>query len=203
MAENGFLKVTNAVYKVLDYLPDADPLKNKAKEKALAILENATLLSGAQGWVSLKSYFTGEHEKASAQLLGDIEVLEGYLGIGKNQGWIDSMNFLIITREYQNIKNSFKKSETKKGVEVSAVQHPIADVGQPIKERPAKKEDFSDRQRKILEILKKKEKAQVADLIKELPDITKRTVRRDLDDLLKKGKIARVGEWNQVFYQIA
>ena len=35
-----------------------------------------------------------------------------------------------------------------------------------------------------------------------LPDITKRTIRRDLDELLESGKIVRVGEFNQVFYQI-
>jgi predicted HTH transcriptional regulator len=61
----------------------------------------------------------------------------------------------------------------------------------------------SIRQRKILETLVRSQKAQVSDFIKILPNITKRTIRRDLDDLLKKGKVIRVGEWNQVFYKIA
>src|SRR3989344_525485 len=63
--------------------------------------------------------------------------------------------------------------------------------------------DLSERQNKILSILSRKEKVQVSDIIKEIPKITKRTIRRDLDDLLKKGKIVRVGEWNQVFYKSA
>src|SRR3989338_9110682 len=52
--EHNFVKITGEVYKMLEVLPDSDPLKNKAKEKALAILENATLIFSAQGWVSLQ-----------------------------------------------------------------------------------------------------------------------------------------------------
>jgi DeoR/GlpR family transcriptional regulator of sugar metabolism len=51
--------------------------------------------------------------------------------------------------------------------------------------------------------LDKNKKAQVMDLQKVLPDITKRTIRRDLEDLLRASKIMRMGEFNQVFYKIA
>ena len=61
----------------------------------------------------------------------------------------------------------------------------------------------SNRQKKILEFLGKNEKAQVMDLQTILPDITKRTIRRDLDELLEAGKIARFGDFNQVFYKIS
>ncbi|MBI2050007.1 MAG: DeoR/GlpR transcriptional regulator [Candidatus Staskawiczbacteria bacterium] len=61
---------------------------------------------------------------------------------------------------------------------------------------------ISERQKKILQILNEKGKAQVSDFKNVLIDVTKRTIRRDLDELLKNGKIVRVGEWNQVFYQI-
>jgi predicted HTH transcriptional regulator len=61
----------------------------------------------------------------------------------------------------------------------------------------------SVRQEKILEFLNNNGKAQVMDLQTILPDITKRTIRRDLDELLESGKIIRLGEFNQVFYKIA
>lgn len=180
--ENNVVKITNAVYKVLDFLPDSDPLKNKAKEKALAILENMTLIEKAQDLLLLPK------ENIAFQLSCDIEILEQYLAIGKSQGWIDTVNFLIITKEYGNIKSKIARRPTSDTSDVP-------DVGRP--EIPGK---TSTRQEKILRVLAAKEKAQVSDFIKELPNITKRTVRRDLDDLLKKGKITRVGEWNQVFY---
>ncbi len=215
-------KITNAVYKILDFLPEGDPLKNKAKEKALAILENVTLISSTDGWVSLKSYLSADRAKASVQLLNDIEVLQNYLKVGRHQGWIDNVNFLILTNEYDKIKSkiSFPKevimladisyNQIKEGAEsvknkqeFSVKNNQAANietlaVGQGL----VQEEEYSKRQEKILQILSEREKAQVSDFIKELPNITKRTVRRDLDDLLKRSKIVRVGEWNQVFYQI-
>jgi len=62
---------------------------------------------------------------------------------------------------------------------------------------------FSDRQKKILDFLQEHKKAQVMDLQTILPNITKRTIRRDLDELLKMGRIIRLGEFNQVFYRRA
>jgi DeoR/GlpR family transcriptional regulator of sugar metabolism len=67
---------------------------------------------------------------------------------------------------------------------------------------PKQKSNLTARQQKIIEFLKQKEKAQVADLQQVLPDVTKRTIRRDLDELLVSGIIVRMGEFNQVFYQI-
>ena len=76
--EKDFVKITSALYKVLDFLPEGEPLKNKAKEKALEILDS--------------------------KLVSDIEVFEGYLEIAKNQGWIGGVNYLIIVKQYQDIK---------------------------------------------------------------------------------------------------
>ena len=163
MQEN-FVKIINAIYKVLEFFPEGDPLKNKAKEKALAILENPESK--------------------------DIEVLEKYLELAKWQGWIDSMNFLIIIKELEKIKNGII---AKPEISVFELRHKeIA---------PASRGEFSVRQKRILQFLEKTEKVQVQDIIKEMPNVTKRTIRRDLDDLLKKGEITRIGDFNQVFYQ--
>ena len=254
---NDGVKITNATYKLLDFFPDSDPLKNKAKEKALAVLEGLTLVFGADGWVSLKK------EKAAAQLLDDIEILESYLKLGKRQGWMDNINVLILIKEYDNIKSQIqqpkgligsrlqdpdkvedsRQSRNNRGSSVESGQNleiissplsiahqndleankieieyyattvygdkePVFSEKKPIttetsieKRNPLQVKSFSERQKKILEILKNREKAQVSDIIKEIPNVTKRTLRRDLDDLLKKNTIIRVGEWNQVFYQ--
>ena len=62
--------------------------------------------------------------------------------------------------------------------------------------------ELSERQKKILKILEKEKEAQVWNFTKFFPDVSKRTLRRDLDNLLKKELIIRVGKWNQVFYQL-
>ncbi|OGZ72545.1 MAG: hypothetical protein A2908_01585 [Candidatus Staskawiczbacteria bacterium RIFCSPLOWO2_01_FULL_38_12b] len=200
--EDSFIKLTNTVYSILDCLPENDPLKNRAKEKVLAILENMTLVFGTSGWISLQK------EKASAQLPDDIEVLINYLVVGKTQGWVSSVNFLIITNQYRDIKNNIRPPEgiIKKSIEIanSMVMDPKPPMISSKEQNGALVylEKFSERQDKILHILEAREKTQVSDIIKELPNITKRTIRRDLDDLLKRGKIMRVGEWNQVFYKV-
>ncbi len=210
MDEN-ILKITEAVYKILDIMPEGDPLKNKAKEKALLILENLTLVLDNYKWVSLKDYFSEEKENIKIKILEDIEILENYLGIGKSQGWIRGINFLIIVKGYDDIKNSIKLSRglIKSGLDIAIKNEDKKDKKEIkkgiIKEtkRQGIPEDFSERQKKIIKILSDREKAQVSDIIKEIPNITKRTIRRDLDDLMRKERITRVGEWNQVFYQIS
>jgi DNA-binding transcriptional ArsR family regulator len=163
MYEN-IAKIIGVTYKLLDFFPEGDPLKNKAKERVLAILERPKL--------------------------EDIEVLEKYLELAKGIGWVDSMNFLIIKKEWDTLKVGIAPKR-----EILPKEPRHKDIVQ-------KEELFlSGRQQKILTILTKKEKIQVQDIIKEMPDVTKRTIRRDLDNLLKTGKITRIGEFNQVFYQ--
>lgn len=223
--EENFVKITNATYKLLDFFPEGDPLKNRAKEKVLEILENLTLVFSAKGWASLKK------ERASVQLLDDIEVLESYLKLAKHQGWINNVNFLIFAKEYEKIKSQIivpkgiirqnlkvvletralgDKKQLNPGNDVKTVDNfespeNIQNQASPKtlinQDQPSHK--ASARQGRILQILSEKGRAQVSDIIKEIPGITKRTIRRDLYDLLKKGEIVRIGEFNQIFYRIS
>jgi hypothetical protein len=214
--QDDFVKTTNSVYKVLGFLPEGDPLKNMAKEKALAILNNVALVRKTE-----KKGFLGE---ALDQLLADIEALEGYFVVIKGQGWVDDINFLIIRKEYQKVKEEVVLlkgfTKVKEVTSVAVKNTPKPEPVKKINPKPsvsekksvAKKEvktevavspKASARHEKILTILLRKKRAQVADLIKELPDVTKRTIRRDLDELMKEGRIVRAGAWNQIFYQMS
>ena len=130
-----------------------------------------------------------------------------YLWIGKSQGWLNSVNCLIIVNEYEKIKREITPAleltqklpgmldKSPKGhFDEPAIISPTASLGG--------EQELSERQKQILEFLSKNEKAQVMNLRAILPDITKRTIRRDLDELLHLGKIVRMGEFNQVFYTI-
>jgi hypothetical protein len=214
MMEDKFLKLTNAVYKVLEFFPESDPLKNRAKDKALAIMEHLILINETSGWASFQK------EKVKICLSEDIDILLGYLWIGKSQGWLNPVNCLIIANEYEKIKKKIEPITelTKKlpGIDESPLvekdtqkepkAHPelvLNSEGGHKRDTPYSfTEKLSTRQEKIIEFLSKNEKAQVMDLQTILPDITKRTIRRDLDELLDTGKIARFGEFNQVFYKI-
>jgi len=195
--EEKILKLTNSVYKLLEFFPESDPLKNRAKDKALAIMS-------AYGKSSLEE---------------DIDALLGYLWIAKTQGWLNPMNCLIISNEYEKIR----KEATPAMLELTQKLPGIEDLITVQKSKPKEPKAIpssvlnnmgadsieapiyfiSERQTKIIEFLKKNEKAQVMDLQTILPNVTKRTIRRDLDDLLSKEKITRMGEFNQIFYKLS
>lgn len=208
-----FVKSIGAIYGILDFFPEGDPLKNRAKNKALDISEGLALLFGGRGWVSIGDYFSSESRNVAEKLLNDVSMLENCLEIGKQQRWLNGVNFLIASKECGRIKNRvvaekakphfWKSSETGKiGTSVSLPSPPrIREKASDSAGKSPSHFEFSERQKKILEIMKKRDKTQVSDIITELPDVTKRTIRRDVDDLLKKGRISKAGEWSKTFYQ--
>jgi len=188
--DEGFIKLTNTAYKVIEFFPESDPLKNRAKDRVLLLMENLILLDGIEGWASF------QNDKIKTQVIEDVDILLGYFWIAKCQGWLNSTNYLIISNEYKKIKEEI---ELRPLAIRSLGDLPSAKAGNG----NDKKDQLSNRQRKILEFLAGNEKAQVMDLTVVLPNVTKRTIRRDLDELLKTGRVAREGEFNQVLYRIA
>lgn len=158
--QEGLAKLTGQVYKALEFFPETDPLKIRAKEKALLIMENPAAK--------------------------DIDLLLGYLEVARSQGWMNATNFLIISQEYKKIQELIKKPPEPK----------------ILPQAPKVEFKATERQKIILQFLQESKKAQVMDLQAVLPDITKRTIRRDLDELLDMGQIKRLGEFNTVFYQL-
>ncbi len=189
------VKLTNTVYKVLEFFPESDPLKNRAKDRVLSIMEYLTLIDKGSNDSVIKTHISE-----------DIDVLLGYLWIGKSQGWLNSSNCLIISNEYEKITLQLRSGQEKE-IEPAIPDKSPAVAGQfdgPAIISPMASlggEQLGTRQKKILEFLGKNEKAQVMDLRAILSDVTKRTIRRDLDELLEAGKIVRLGEFNQVFYK--
>jgi hypothetical protein len=220
-----FTKAIGVIYGILDFFPEGDPLKNRAKNKALDISEGLALLFGGREWVSLGDYFSSENKNTAEKLLNDISILENYLEIGKRQRWLNGINLIIVLKECGRLRNRVVAERTKFGflslplsgsgkaredqenrkieMSVSLLSLPrIKENASDSAEKSPSRFEFSERQKRILEIMKKRDKTQVADIITELPEVTKRTIRRDVDDLLKKGKITKAGEWNKTFYCI-
>src|SRR3989344_146005 len=62
--------------------------------------------------------------------------------------------------------------------------------------------ELDSRKEKILDFLKERGRDQVWEIKEILPDISKRTLRRDFDKLLKLKIVERVGERNETFYRL-
>ena len=118
----------------------------------------------------------------------NIDVINGYFEIAEKQNWVDELNFLVLKREYAKIKEGLKGKKV---------------ISSPKDPKPANPHGIlSERCQKILEILRQKEKAQVWEFKKIFPEVTKRTLRRDFEFLLKQGLINRAGENNNIYYKI-
>lgn len=209
------IKLTGATYKLLEFFPESDPLKNKAKERVLLIMESFFLILESGEWLSFKDYFSESREKVKIKILQDIDILLGYFEVARQQDWINRINCLIICNEYEKIKEKidlkpmlYAGSEIKSGVRETNNQK-LNNRAVSESQNQSSLENQSQvshvitaRQKKIIEFLSKHEKAQVMDLKTVLLNVTKRTIRRDLDELLRLGKIQRMGEFNRVFYRL-
>lgn len=179
------VKVTLAVHKVADLFPKEESLGLKIKELANEILADLILLfeTNPQPGPALASQISWKFSVGS--LIEKIGALEGYFKQAEIQNLADCRNFLILAKEYRKIKEEVGKLE-----EISKFE--------PKFERVLTKE----RLQRILKILKEKERAQVWELKKIFPEVTKRTLRRDLEQLLEQGLIERLGERNATFYRL-
>jgi len=181
--KESIIKTTSSIYRVLEYFPASDPIKNKAKEKVLFIMDLATSMVSD-----------------SSKIIAEIDSLLGYLKVANGQGWLSNANYILIENEYTKIISDISKVDKKETVETTSLV---------LNKKEAKDSNFfdipkeiPDRQKKIVEFLRHKNGAQVMDLQVFLKNVTKRTIRRDLDELLKKGMVLRHGEFNKVFYKL-
>ncbi len=194
MEKDYLIKLCLAIYRITDLFPEREPLRISLREKANQILADSILFFNGNP-VSL----TKEQKKRfSERILGNISILQGYFEIAEKQNWLRRENFSVLEREYnmieKEIKNGFSKKEssdiTKKEKSPSQVSQISLD------------ELKKGRYKRILEVLKEKEEVQVKDLKEIFSRVSKRTLRRDLNDLLKKGFVKRVGDKNRTVYKL-
>ena len=189
MEKEPFIQLTKGVYRLTLLFPKKEPLRYKLRELADEILANLILI------------LNGNFHK-SGNLIDEVErnleVLDVYFEIAKDQNWVSPEDILEIQKEYSNIKEEIEK------VKKEEEKNPQPEIKEnPEREKVIGGDDIiNERQQKILEFLREKGRAQVGQLVSVFPQVSKRTLRRDFRSLLKRGLIERIGEKNYTFYQI-
>ena len=171
-------------------------------------------------------------EICEEEIIDNLDILDSFFNVAKEQNWVSLSDLEIIQSNYNELKKEVenqrikktnsqpslvlgkiqKENETREGAPVfsafpeeggNSLEQSQREEEQR-KEREKKKEEaiLSERQEKILVFLKEQGRAQVWQVKQILPEVTKRTLRRDFENLLKKGIIERIGEKNNTFYQI-
>lgn len=186
------IKLTNAVYKVTDLFPAKDPLKIAIRKEALDVLFYSTLVA------------KGIDPKSKGNVFTSLKLLEAYFQISSKQNWVDERNFNILQAEYDKVKQFFEELAKK-----SKPEKKKPDLDQQPKEekkeimvRQIEYEKLSDLQLKVLEILQNKGQLKPNELKEFFPEVSARSIRRELRELREKNIICAFGSGKAIFYGI-
>ena len=127
----------------------------------------------------------------------DLEILNSFFEVAKSQTWVRNADILAIQKEYDNLKEELKKAKPEKK-KSNSDKVPMIEV-EPQSFLP---QPMIERQEKILAYLKENGRVQVWQVKQLFPEVSKRTLRRDFEQMLRQEKIERIGERNDTFYQI-
>lgn len=192
MDKEYFTKLTNDLYRLTLLFPKKEPLKYKMRELADNVL--ACLILILEG--DEKNY--KEHVQ---EIKKNIEPLDSFIEVSRSQNWVSEEDLIDIQERYRVIKEEIERFEKES---VDPMQEKQVVTEREIRPQPvAVLAELNPRQKKIVELLKKREKMQVSDVQVSFPEITKRTLRRDFDLLVKNGLVERSGKANTTFYQLA
>ena len=199
MNKENIIELTNKVYKLTLLFPKKEPLRYKIREVSNRILENSVNLENLNQPAQQDDFLIFETEK-------NLEIISSYFEITKWQNWVSYFDILEIKEKYDKIKSDLLELKSvenpaplAKGAGKTLNQKLETEIDLPVRR---KKNGLNKRKEKILDILKEKEKIQVWELNKLLPEVSKRTLRRDFEQLLKQGLVQRIGEKNNTFYKL-
>jgi hypothetical protein len=190
--KNDLLIITNEIYRITLLFPKKEPLRYKIRELANDILANFISLNGDgldQFDLNLVKSFNNS-----------LEITDNFLEVAKNQNWVRAEEILSLQQGYSKIKEIIKNLPEKKEEEFSLQTSVTAEKKEPSLE--SDKPDIPERQKKILEILKKKNQAQIWEIKEAFPDVSKRTLRRDFKKMVQDNMVERIGEKNSTFYRV-
>jgi len=228
MDKEYFIKLTSRLYRLTLFFPQDDPLRLKVRKLGADILANLIfILEGAfyqsrelifdvQKDIEALNSFFGVVKTMDWVNSSDLLEIQGeYSKIGEELKKISEIQSLKIGEiqalqlEAQRKELPAQKTllgeepeeeteeieEEEEGIDLSRLEKQVPEEKRPLRD------SLERRQKKILEVLKEKGKAQVGDFKMIFPAISKRTLRRDFRDLMEKGLVERMGEKNATIYQ--
>ena len=182
--------LTLSLYQRIDQLENKELIKANLKNLANRILADFVL------FLVRNPLPQAERIEVGQDILSEIEEIKNCFELSRNQKLLNRKDFLFFWQEYNKIGQGIKREISKllrEKPELSKEKKSVKNTSAGLN---------SQRQEKILALLKEKIRLQVASLKEIFPDVSKRTLRRDFGQLLGEGIIERMGEKNNTFYQV-
>lgn len=194
-------RLTEAFYRVTDLFPDEEPIKWILRKKAVEILEKSLRLE--------REPFHSQAEDLRA-LSGLIPDIINLLKLSCSGTFISRVNFEVLAREYTNFLGFLDSNQGQGTLKIQEIilleKKPAIEKIIEVADRMADRNKVADRMAdrtkttEIIDFFKKGDNQwlNIAELKKILEDKNKkvsfRTLRRNLEKLIKKGAIIQQGE---------
>ena len=180
MDKDFLIHLTNSLYRLTILFPKKEPLRYRMRDLADEIMIRPNQR--------------------------DLEALNSFFEVAKNQNWASPFDILAIQKEYANIREELEGIEARNNQIFTDSKSP--ENSPQNQEKKPKNHAFlasserTERQERILSFLRENGRAQVWEVKELLPEVTKRTLRRDFEQMLEQGLVERIGEKNNTFYQV-
>lgn len=171
-----------AVYRTTSFFPAGEILSSKLKEAALQII---VLLAKGQ----------------IRDTIFKAEEIEIYLGIAKEQNWIKPINFDLLKSAYLLLTDVLRQIQFKEEIIAEKQKTAVSLLIQ--KKEPQEKAVFgeiSQRHGLIIDYFNKNKEAKVSGLVNFLGNVSGRTIRNDLNFLIGKNFIKKIGSKKDARY---
>jgi len=139
----------------------------------------------------------------------DLETLNSFFEVAKTQNWVSPFDILAIKKDYDSLREELRLINSKNP---QIFSDPNSSEAMPrtinneeimaARTFGAQSIERNERQEMILAFLREKGRAQVWEIKQLFPEVTKRTLRRDFEQMLEQGLVERIGEKNNTFYQV-
>lgn len=170
-----------AIYRVTNLFPPEETLKDQLRQTAVRII---VLLANSQ----------------IRDTILKVEEMKIYLAIAKAQNWLAPINFDLLASAYSLLSDTLKKSQV---VEKEPVAEEKIFATPRIKKEPSglvTGSEMEKRQKLILEYINKNGQAKVSDLLTILNNVTERTIRNDLRELINRNLVKKIGSRKDARY---
>lgn len=211
MKEGAILQATTKLYKLTLLFPKKDPLRYKMREAGINILIDIISLN--------RGGFSNPTRDLNLAIKEEFEILKNLFNLAKKQKWVKEELVLELEREYEKIREkiAFRMAPPSKEILFSLMKSRVEEREGKKKRQPLGEKvrvslppfgldqqemtKLDKRQRKLLKILQEKKKIQIGQLCKNFPEVSRRTLLRDLEKLSQLGFVVREGEGRGAYYR--
>ena len=160
MDKEYIINLTFTVYKVTELYPKQEPLRAEIRTRANDILNDLLFFHNSKE-------LGINVDEIDREIIENLKNLKKYFEIAIIKELASPSNFLVLQKEYDKIYNELKKEES------------FEAEPQKVDEDQKIGKWVLERQKRILDIIKNKQKIQVQGIQDNLPEVSKRTIQRD------------------------